>query len=52
MCVEGGGGGGGGSEKSPNPPREWEILMKGRTFSSVVENLSRSVFDRLNLFQS
>ena len=49
VCV-GGGGGGGGSGKSPIPPREWEILMKGGTFSSGVENLSRSDFDHLNLF--
>ena len=38
--------------KSPLPVREWEILMKGRTFSLGGENLCWSDFDHLNLFQS
>ena len=37
---------------SPLPAEELEILMKRGTFSLGGENLSRSDFDHLNLFQS
>ena len=39
-------------KKSPLPAGKWEILVKGGTFSSGGENLSRSDFGHLNLFQS
>ena len=39
-------------KKFPIPAGECEILVKGMTFSSGGENLSRSDFDHLNLFQS
>ena len=39
-------------KKSPLPAGEWEILVKGGTFSSGGENLLRSDFNHLNLFQS
>ena len=38
-------------KKFPIPAGECEILVKGRTFSSGGENLSRSDFDHLNCFQ-
>ena len=38
-------------EISP-PAGEWEILVKGGTFSSGGENLSRSDFDHLNVFNA
>ena len=39
-------------KKFPLPAGDWEILVKGGTFSSGGENVLRSDFDHLNLFQS